>query len=77
MKLVASVSQHANINLKALFSETRISVSSSRMDWELSIRLAIKLGKELSIRLAINSGIKEIIYFFQEKLSLSSENRFY
>lgn len=65
MKLVVSVSQHANINLKVLFSETRISVSSSRMDWELSIRLAI------------NSGIKEIIYFFQEKLYLSSENRFY
>lgn len=77
MKLVASVSQHAHINLKALFSETRNSVSSSRMDWELSIRLVIKLGKELSIRLAINSGIKEIIYFFQEKLYLSSENRFY
>lgn len=67
MKLVVSVRQHVNIqlNLKVLFSETGISVSSSRMDWELSIRLAI------------NPGIKEIIYLFQEKSYLSSENRFY
>lgn len=37
-------------------------MSVSRMDWDLSIRLAIK------------SGIEEILYFFQKKLHLSVEN---
>lgn len=62
MKLVVSASMPIfQLNLKVLLSESTMSVSSTKMDWELPIRLAVQ------------SETKEIFYFFQKKLYLSRD----
>lgn len=66
MKLVVSASMPIfQLNLKVLLSESRMSVSSTKKDWDLPIRLAIQ------------SETEEVFHFFQEKLYLSRDIHLY